>query len=70
MRRRDLRAIVFWAAGNVVLLVGSFLAFRNPLATLALVCGWNAWLLTRPRAHRIIRRLRGDPDWSGYFKND
>jgi hypothetical protein len=70
MRARDLRGILFWAAGNVVLVVGTVLVFGNPIATLAAAAAWNAGLLTRPRARRILRRLRGDPDWSGYFKND
>jgi len=27
-------------------------------------------VLTRPRMLRVYRRLRGEPDWGGYFKDD
>lgn len=70
MRARDLRAIVFCVATTVVLLVVVYLLTRSYLATLALVAGYDVWLLTRPRMLRVLRRLRGAPDWSGYFKND
>ncbi|HEY8615172.1 hypothetical protein [Phenylobacterium sp.] len=70
MRARDLRAILFCAATTVLLFAVSGLAFRNWLVTLALTGAWAAFVLTRPRMLRVMRRLRGEPDWGGYFKND
>jgi hypothetical protein len=70
MRARDIRAIAFCAITSLLLLVVSYLAFRSVFGSVALVGAYAAWLLTRPRMLRVIRRLRGDPDWSGYFKND
>ena len=70
MRARDVRAIVFCTVTSLLLLVVSYVAFRSVLGSVALVGAYDAWLLTRPRMVRVIRRLRGDPDWSGYFKND
>lgn len=70
MRARDLRAIVFCVTTTIALFVVSYLMFRSYLGTLALVGAYDAWLLTRPRMLRVFRRLRGEPDWSGYFKND
>ncbi|MCR5878158.1 hypothetical protein [Phenylobacterium sp. J367] len=70
MRPRDLRAILFCTATTVLLFALSYLAFRNYLASLALTGAWAAFALTRPRMLRVFRRLRGEPDWSGYFKND
>ncbi len=70
MRGRDIRALAFCAITSLVLLFGSFFAFGNLVASLALTGAYDAWLLTRPRMLRVIRRLRGEPDWSGYFKND
>ena len=70
MRARDVRAIVFCAAAVMALFVLSFLLFRNVLASLALAGAGAAWLGTRPRMRRVARRVRGDPDWSGYFKDD
>ncbi|WP_309090911.1 hypothetical protein [Phenylobacterium sp.] len=70
MRARDVRAIIFCAATTLVLLAGSYLLLQSALISLALGGAWLAWLLTRPRMQRVIRRLRGEPDWNGYFKND
>jgi hypothetical protein len=70
VRPRDVRAIVFCGASTLTLLVGSQLLTRNILFSLALAAAYAAWVLTRPRMLRIFHRLRGDPDWSGYFDND
>lgn len=70
MRARDVRAILFCAGATLALLIVSYLAFRNPLASLALAAALAAWLVTRPRMQRVMRRMRGEADWSGYFKND
>jgi hypothetical protein len=70
MRPRDLRAILFCATTTVLLFAVSFLALRNYFVSLALTGAWAAFVLTRPRMQRVFRRLRGEPDWSGYFKND
>ncbi|WP_133255015.1 hypothetical protein [Phenylobacterium hankyongense] len=70
MRGRDVRAILFCVSTTVALVVVSYAAFHSFLATLALTAAYDVWLLTRPRMVRLFRRMRGDPDWSGYFKND
>lgn len=70
MRPRDLRAILFCAATILVVFALSAVLLRNYLATIALTAAWAALVLTRPRMQRVFRRLRGEPDWSGYFKND
>ncbi|MGA0606452.1 hypothetical protein ACO2Q0_10670 [Phenylobacterium sp. VNQ135] len=70
MRARDVRAILFCAVTTLILLIGSYVLLQSALISLALAAGWLAWLLTRPRMQRVIRRLRGEPDWNGYFRND
>jgi len=70
MRARDLRAIVFCVATIAAVAAVSYLAMRNYLVTLALTGAWAAIVLSRPRMLRVFRRMRGEPDWSGYFKND
>jgi hypothetical protein len=47
-----------------------FLVTRNYLASVGLAAAYAAVIFTRPRMLRVFRRLRGDPDWSGYYKND
>lgn len=70
MRARDVRAITFCTVSTLVLLVGATLLTGSYLVSLALTGAYDAWLLTRPRMLRVFRRLRGEPDWSGYFDND
>ena len=70
MRARDVRAIAFCSVTTVVLLAGAFLASGSYVVSLALAAAYAAWLLTRPRMQRVISRLRGDPDWSGYFSDE
>ncbi|HKR89343.1 MAG TPA: hypothetical protein VJS38_14325 [Phenylobacterium sp.] len=70
MRARDARAISFCGASMLALLVGSQVLIGNLLASLALTAAYGAFILTRPRMIRVWRRLRGEPDWSGYFDND
>jgi hypothetical protein len=69
MRARDARAIGFCILSSGVLLGGTLVLAHSYLAALALTAAWDAWLLTRPRMIRVFRRLRGEPDWSGYFDN-
>lgn len=70
MRARDVRAIAFCVTAAILTLVVSYVLFQNTLVSLAATAALCAWLATRPRMQRVIHRLRGDPDWSGYFKND
>ena len=70
MRARDVRAIAFCSVTTVVLLAGTLLILNNYVVSLALTAAYAAFLLTRPRMQRVISRLRGDPDWSGYFSDD
>ena len=69
MRARDVRAIAFCSATTVILAAGTLVLTHSAIAALALTIAWDAWLLTRPRMQRVLRRLRGEPDWSGYFDN-
>jgi len=69
MRARDVRAFAFWIASSIVLVFGAYLLSRSVLVSAALVGAYNAWLLTRPRARRVVGRLRGDIDWSGYYQD-
>ena len=52
------------------MLVLSALLIRNVVASLGLTGAYAAIVFTRPRMLRVFRRLRGSPDWSGYYKND
>jgi threonine/homoserine/homoserine lactone efflux protein len=68
MRARDVRAIAFWVTSSLVLLVGVYLLSGSVIAAVALTGAYNAWLLTRPRMRRVLRRLRGETvDFSGYY---
>jgi hypothetical protein len=69
MRARDRRAIGFWLSSTVVVGLVAYLLSGDLLVFAGIVAAYNAWILTRPRMVRVFRRLRGDPDWSGYFKN-
>lgn len=69
MRARDVRAITFWIASSIVLVVASYALTRSVVVTVALLGAYNAWLLTRRRARRVLGRLRGDVDWSGYYQD-
>ena len=70
MRPRDVRAIAFCAGTSVLLLVAAFLFLGDYLKALLVTAAYDAVILTRPRMLRVFRRLRGEPDWSGYYKND
>jgi hypothetical protein len=70
MRPRDVRALAFCAV-TILALAGLSLALsQNYLVALGLSVAYAAFILTRPRMLRVIRRLRGEPDWGGYFKDD
>jgi hypothetical protein len=67
MRARDVRAIAFCVVTTAAVLIGSAATLHNYPACLGLTVAWAAFVLTRPRMIRVFRRLRGEPDWSGYF---
>jgi hypothetical protein len=69
MRARDVRAITFCAVSIAGLFVLLLLVTRNYLVTLGATAAFAALVLTRPRMLRVFARLRGAPDWSGYFEN-
>lgn len=69
MRARDVRAMLFCIITTIVLFGGTLVLLHELVVSLALAAAWDAWLLTRPRMRRVFRRLRGEPDWSGYFDN-
>ena len=48
----------------------SFALTQNYVVALGLTGAYAAFVLTRPRMLRVYRRLRGEPDWGGYFKDD
>jgi len=70
MRARDARAITFCTVSTLALLGAALLLTRSLVVALALTAAYAALALTRPRMIRVFRRLRGDPDWSGYFDNE
>jgi len=70
MRARDVRAISFCVASTLVLMAMTYVLSRSLLATAALAAAWLAFALTRPRMQRVFRRLRGDVDWSGYYRDE
>jgi hypothetical protein len=63
------RAIAFCIATTVVLLVAAFLWLGSYPKALMITAAYDAFILTRPRMLRVFRRLRGEPDWGGYYKN-
>jgi hypothetical protein len=67
MRPRDVRAITFCSVSIVLLFIVAFAASLNFLLALAATLAYAAFILTRPRMLRVYRRMRGEPDWSGYF---
>ena len=69
MRARDVRAIAFCVVTVALLFAALMVLLHIYLVALALTGAYAVWLLTRPRMVRVIRRLRGDPDWSGYYDN-
>lgn len=70
MRRRDVRAIAFCSVTTIIVLVLSAVLTRNYFASLGLAAAYAAIVFTRPRMLRVFRRARGEPDWSGYYKNE
>ncbi len=70
MRARDARAIIFCVVTVLALFAAVYLTSRNYLAAVALALAYGAWIMTRARMLRVLRRLRGEADWSGYYKDD
>jgi hypothetical protein len=70
MRARDVRAIAFCALSAFGLFIAALLILDSYLIAVAVTGAWLAFALTRPRMLRVIRRMRGEPDWGGYFRND
>lgn len=70
MRTRDLQALAFWLFGTAVILaLAGQLLHRWPFA-FALAAAFNAFLLTRPRMIRVLRRLCGQQlKRQSYFRN-
>ena len=70
MRSRDARAIAFCIV-TITLMAGVSLALsQSYVVALGLTAAYAAFVLSRPRMQRVYRRLRGEPDWGSYFKND
>jgi len=69
MRPRDARAILFWIASTVVLVLAIQAMMHNWMLTSIAAAAYNAWLLSRPRMIRTFRRLRGErlSRSGGYF---
>jgi hypothetical protein len=70
MRARDVRAIAFCVVSTLVLAVATHVLLESGIVTLALTAAYAVWLITRPRMQRTFRRMRGQPDWSGYFHEE
>ncbi len=69
MRPRDARALTFCAVTILGLAALSFAFSQSYAVALGLAAAYAAFILTRPRMFRVYRRLRGEPDWGGYFKD-
>ncbi len=71
LRRRDVRAIAFCVMTIAAVFGIGVVLLPGWVATAAVTGAYAAWLLTRPRMIRVMRRLRGDTgwDWSGYYKD-
>jgi len=69
MRARDVRAIAFCVATTALLLIALLFFLHRVVVAAGLTVAYAAFLLTRPRMIRVMRRLNGEPDWSGYFDN-
>lgn len=69
MRARDVQAVVFAVVSTCVIMIFSYAMLQTFLVTAAFTGSYLIWLLTRPRMMRLMRRARGAPDWSGYFRN-
>lgn len=69
MRPRDVRAILFWLATTLALILALEAAFHRWPFTGVAAAAYNAWLLSRPRMIRVFRRLRGErlSRSGGYF---
>jgi hypothetical protein len=69
MRPRDARAILFWIASSIALVVALEAVLHNWMLVGITVAVYNAWLLSRPRMIRVFRRLRGEKfeRSGGYF---
>jgi hypothetical protein len=66
-----MRAIVFCVVTIAAVLAGGVVLLQAWMPAIALTAGYAAWLLTRARMIRVIRRLRGDTGWdfSGYYRD-
>jgi hypothetical protein len=69
MRLRDARAVLFWIATSIALFLVVEGVFHRWVLSLLTVAAYNAWLLSRPRMVRVLRRLRGErfERSDGYF---
>ena len=70
MRPRDARALTFCAVTILALAALSFALSQSYAVAAGLTGAYAVFILTRPRMLRVWRRLRGEPDWGGYFKDD
>lgn len=69
MRARDVRALLFCFTSTALVLIVAYVVLHILLAAIGLAIAYLAVVMTRPRMIRVMRRVRGEPDWSGYFKN-
>jgi hypothetical protein len=69
MKIRDARAILFWIASTLVLIGALEAVLHRWVLTGFAAVLYSAWVLSRPRMIRVLRRLCGQR-WersSGYF---
>ena len=71
MRPRDIRAITFCAVTISGFLVVAVVLFGSGWTAFAITGAYAAWLLTRPRMIRVMRRLRGQEvsSWGAYYRD-
>ncbi len=70
IRRRDIHAVAFCLVSISAVCGIIALVSGNWIYTLAVTGIFTAWLLTRARMVRVIRRLRGETvgGWSDYYR--
>ena len=69
IRARDIRAIAFCTATIPAVFALVYFGTQSWLPAAGVAAAYAAWLLTRPRMIRVMRRLRGDTilEWGGYY---
>ena len=71
MRARDARLMGLWLFSTFMIAYCGLVVTHGLLSTVGLLCAYETWFLSRPRAVRVMRRLAGEEieRKQGYFIN-